>query len=230
MHYLALASDYDGTLATHGEVNTGTIVALQRLQASGRKLILVTGRELDELMQIFPAYPLFDRIVAENGAVLYDPMTEEERILSDRPSDQFLQALRDRGVERLSVGRVIVATWRPYDAIVEQVIQAQNLDLQIILNKDAVMVLPRTLDKVTGLTAALQELGLTAEQTVAVGDAENDQTFLRWCGLSVAVANALPIVKEQVDWVTTSDRGAGVTELINRWLTSNFADLPKRKS
>ena len=46
MHYLALASDYDGTLATDGRVDNATIAALERLRDSGRRLLLVTGREL----------------------------------------------------------------------------------------------------------------------------------------------------------------------------------------
>ena len=44
MRYLALACDYDGTLASDGQVSIGTLAALQRLLASGRKLILVSGR------------------------------------------------------------------------------------------------------------------------------------------------------------------------------------------
>jgi hydroxymethylpyrimidine pyrophosphatase-like HAD family hydrolase len=37
------------------------------------------------------------------------------------------------------------------------------------------------------------------------------------CGLAVAVANALPAVKEMADIVTSQARGAGVSELIERW-------------
>ena len=38
MRYLALAADYDGTLASAGTVDTDTIQAIERLVASGRKL------------------------------------------------------------------------------------------------------------------------------------------------------------------------------------------------
>src|SRR3954462_8638281 len=46
MRYLALATDYDGTLATNGRVADSTLEALQKLRDSGRRLIMVTGREL----------------------------------------------------------------------------------------------------------------------------------------------------------------------------------------
>jgi len=75
--------------------------------------------------------------------------------------------------------------------------------------------------------AALDEIGLAANQVVGVGDAENDQAFLRMCGLSVAVANALPSVKAAADVVTKGARGAGVIELIER-LLSGSADAARR--
>ena len=71
MRYLALASDYDGTLAEHGFVSEDTIAALRKFRQSGRKLILVTGRELNDLQKVFPKAELCECIVAENGAVLY---------------------------------------------------------------------------------------------------------------------------------------------------------------
>src|SRR5207244_6179667 len=63
MRYRALACDYDGTLALHGRVDEPTVSALERLLASGRKLLLVTGRELPELQGIFPQMDLFARVV-----------------------------------------------------------------------------------------------------------------------------------------------------------------------
>ncbi|MEA2641569.1 MAG: hypothetical protein QOF51_2963 [Chloroflexota bacterium] len=49
VRYLVLACDYDGTLATSGRVDEASIDALERLLASGRRLILVTGRELADV-------------------------------------------------------------------------------------------------------------------------------------------------------------------------------------
>ena len=79
MRFFALASDYDGTLAHHAKVDPDTIAAVRRFKESGRKFILVTGREMHELLEIFPEANLCDRIVAENGALLYNPATRQER-------------------------------------------------------------------------------------------------------------------------------------------------------
>jgi len=81
MRYLALATDYDGTLAHDGQVADDTWKAVRQLRESGRKVLLITGRELDDLQKICPHFELFDRIVAENGGLLYHPAKREEKVL-----------------------------------------------------------------------------------------------------------------------------------------------------
>src|SRR5258708_7602894 len=98
MRYLALATDYDGTIAHHGRVTEATLAALEQLRGTARKLILVTGRELDELLSIFPGVTLFEWIVAENGAVLYQPATRSTKILAQGPQQSFVDALHRRNV------------------------------------------------------------------------------------------------------------------------------------
>jgi HAD superfamily hydrolase (TIGR01484 family) len=216
VHILALATDYDGTLALHGVVDEDTIAALQRFKETGRRLVLVTGRDLPDLKTVFPALKLFDRIVTENGAVLYNPDDQSERPLAAAPSPALVAQLRERGVTPLSVGRSIVATWEPQEKIVLEVIRELGLELQIIFNKGAVMILPSGVNKATGLTEALCELELSLHNAVGVGDAENDHAFLRACGCSAAVANALPMLKEAADIRLERDHGAGVVELAER--------------
>jgi hypothetical protein len=80
------------------------------------------------------------------------------------------------------------------------------------------MCLPPGVDKASGLAAALSALDVAAETVLGVGDAENDIAFLAVCGVSAAVANALPDVKGAADMVTPVDDGAGVAWLIDRLL------------
>lgn len=224
MRYLALCTDYDGTIAHHGRVDDTTIAALERLRESGRKLVMVTGREIPDLESVFSRFDLFDVIVAENGALLYWPATKEERILAEAPPAEFVDALRAKGVERISVGRCIVATWEPHETTVLETIRELGLGLQVIFNKGAVMVLPAGITKATGLKAALRELNLSAHNAVGVGDAENDHAFLSMCECSAAVANALPAVKDRADIVLDADHGTGVCELIEEMLENDLAE------
>ncbi|MFN6572523.1 HAD-IIB family hydrolase [Dendronalium sp. ChiSLP03b] len=228
MRYFALATDYDGTIAADSRVTKDTLTALKQLRASGRKLILVTGRELDDLLQVFEQIDLFDYVVAENGALLYCPASRQEKLLGEPAPTEFIKALRDRQVNPLSVGRVIVATWHPQETAVLETIRDLGLELQVIFNKGAVMVLPSGINKAAGLAAALDEMKLSPHNVVGVGDAENDHAFLSVCECSVAVANALPMLKERVDFVTDSSRGDGVIELIDKLIASDLSELDEQ--
>jgi HAD superfamily hydrolase (TIGR01484 family) len=228
--YHAVACDFDGTLAWNGNVDQATLDALVKLRASKRKIILVTGRIIGELEEQFPHLSLFDRIVAENGAVLYNPENELSRTLGDPPHGRFIDDLRERQVHPLSVGEVIVATWRPHQSAVLETIEKHGLEHQIIFNKGAVMVLPPGVNKATGLEEALADLQLSLRNTVCVGDAENDQAMFTACETAVAVANALITVKQRADLTTHDHHGAGVAELVSALLRDDLAAVKAKGS
>ncbi len=221
LKYLALATDYDGTIAQHGDVTESTHEALRDWKEAGRKLLMVTGRELPDLQKVCPFTKLFDCIVAENGAVLFWPTTGKKKVLTASPPVDFIHRLRTLGVTPLSFGEVIIATQETYKGVVLQAIEDMELKLKVILNKGAVMVLPTSVDKATGLAMAANEMGIALADIVGVGDAENDQVFLTLCGYSAAVGNALSFLKKQVHYVTKATHGAGVEELIYKLLSTD---------
>ncbi|HEY6130980.1 MAG TPA: HAD hydrolase family protein [Halioglobus sp.] len=228
MRYLAFATDYDGTLAKHGFVSEEVLKALKRVRETGRLLLLVTGRELEDLMRVFPDYAIFDRIVAENGALLYRPAAKEELVLGEAPPPALVQRLQELNVSPLSVGRVIVSTWSPNEQVVLETIHALGLELQVIFNKGAVMILPSGVNKASGLRVALGELSLSAHNALAIGDAENDHALIAECELGIAVANALPLLKERADWVTRGHASDGVCEIIEELVTNDLIRLQPR--
>jgi len=221
LRFLAIASDYDATLAADGHAHPPSLAALRQAQASGRKLILVTGRELESLRDVFPEINLFDLVVAENGALLYSPSTQRERPLCTAVPNPLIAELRRLGVTPLSVGRCILGTVTPQETVVEKAIRDLQLRWTVIMNRESIMVLPQGIDKGTGLVAALDELGLSAENVMGMGDAENDHALLRCCGLFVAVANAIPSLKEEAHHVTKAPAGAGVVEAVTQLLESD---------
>jgi hypothetical protein len=225
MRFTVVACDYDGTLAPDGFVADKTIQALGQCVDSGRKLVMVTGRELPELLEVCSCSKLFSWIVAENGGLLYQPATQQEIALGPAPSAEFVATLKRRGVEPCSTGRVLVATKQPHETIVFQTIRDLGLELQVIFNKGAVMVLPSGINKATGLAAALKVMNISADCVVAIGDAENDHALLESCGIGVAVANAIPLLKAHADWVTNGPSGEGVQQLVARLLANDLEDV-----
>jgi phosphoglycolate phosphatase (TIGR01487 family) len=227
VRYLALATDFDGTLAEDGKVSAVTLRALKKLRESGRRLLLVTGRELPDLRELMPDLTVFDLVVAENGAVVYDPSQQDEEPIANPARDDFVAVLKKKKVSPLSVGQSVVATFKPNETKVLATIQEMALDLQIVFNKDAVMVLPPGVNKASGLNNALSKLGLSRHNVAGIGDAENDFAFLELCEVSAAVANSIPTLKDAVDYVTKGERGAGVRELVRRLLKDDLHSIDR---
>ena len=228
MRYRALATDYDGTLAENGKVRSEVLVTLRRWRASGRRLLLVTGRELEDLMRTFPVLDVFDEVVAENGALLYKPSPPREQPLAAAPPPELVATLRQRGVSPISCGRIIIATWQPHEVVALEVIRELGLEMEVVFNKGAVMILPTGVNKGSGLRAVLGELGISPESVVGVGDGENDHSLLDACGLGVAVQNAVPALKARAKVVTEGARGDGVVEICERILRTD-GDMDARE-
>ncbi len=121
MRCQVLACDYDGTLASDGRIAPETMRALGRVRDSGRRIVLVTGRQLDDLLGACPGIDFFDWVVAENGAVLYEPRGKRVDDLAAPPPAAFLAALERAGVP-FSTGRVVVATVVPHQTAVRRAI------------------------------------------------------------------------------------------------------------
>jgi len=230
VRFSVLATDFDGTLAENGSVELSTIHALERLRASGRRAVLVTGREIEDMTTIFPQLGLFDWVVAENGALVYHPSSGEIKPMHEPPSAEFVHELRRRNVSPLSVGHVVVATVEPFESVVLEVIKNMGLELEIIFNKGSVMVLPSGVNKATGLEWVLKKLNTPFENVVGVGDAENDHALLKRCGCGVAVNNAIPALKECADYVTSASDGAGVAELIDLIIAKSLREAMRSRS
>lgn len=78
-------------------------------------------------------------------------------------------------------------------------------------------VLQGVTDKGEALSNLMSELKLFAEQTLFVGDDEPDLPAMHLAGVSVAVANAMDVVKQQADWVTVRNGGEGaIREVCDR--------------
>lgn len=229
MRYRALALDFDGTLATDGCVDDSTVSALERARASGRKLVMVTGRELPSLHATFARADIFDLIVAENGGLLYEPGTGTQTMLAEAPPFELFRVLKARGV-RVSMGAVVVATWEEHHAAVVDLLVELGMtkDVDLILNKGAVMILPRNVNKGTGIACASTALAIPLTAFVGIGDAENDAPLLHACGVGVAVENALDAIKAQADIVTRGARGAGVVEIVESLLVDDLDSYEPR--
>ena len=164
---------------------------------------------------------LFDTVIAENGAVSFCPATGIEQLIAAPVDERFLADLaRELPGEPLFVGRSMVATATENAGCVEVVIGLGGYDLDVIGCGHRVLVLPAGVNKGSGLSHALANLGLRRDQVVAVGDEENDIALLTGCGLTVAVGNAAPKLKAMAELILPGESGQSVQCLIDMLLAS----------
>lgn len=206
---VAVAADLDGTLTLGGApIKPGLSETLLRVKKQGTKLILVTGRCTKEAREIV-GRRLFDALVAENGAVLAVDGTEKKM------APPGWAKTRERLLPQLGGGceEVIVS------AGIDKLALARSLTprgARIELNKDRLMVIPRGVDKGTGLTAVLSALRLSPERTVCLGDGENDVSMFEAVGMKVALHNSVEELKLRADFVTSKEDGEGAIEALER--------------
>lgn len=207
--YRAVAVDFDGTLAVGGRApDDGVLGALAESRARGLAVVLVTGRIMKELEEIWPEVAdLVDCIVAENGAVLRT--SRSQRLLADPIDRRLDEALASHRVPFRRGEVLLAASVADESAILSQV-RALQLGCQTVANRSELMVLPAGVSKRSGLARALGHLDLSFHNTVAIGDAENDVALFEIAELAVAVGDAVEPLKAQADLVLAEPDGEGV--------------------
>lgn len=212
-YFHAVAVDYDGTLTAAGPPSADVLDALRRIRQMGLRLLLVTGRILSELRSEFPDLDdHFDMVVAENGAVLHGEGVT--RALTAPVSVALDAAMIQRGVS-FRRGQVLLACAGEHDVVVLEELRRLGLDCQIARNRDQLMVIPAGVTKGSGTVEALFALGISRHNVIAVGDAENDHALLESCELGIAVANAVPSLKQHADLVLEPPDGVGVASFLS---------------
>jgi len=210
-YFHAVAVDFDGTLAA-GTVAPGTLAALAEARARKIRVILVTGRTMEDLRAVFPEVDdSVDAVVAENGAVL--SARSGVRRLADPVAPAVSAGLAARGVPHQR-GQVLVGCAAASEAAASEVIRECGLDCQLVRNRGELMILPAGVTKGTGLIEALGVLGLSRHNAIGVGDAENDHSLLEVCEVGVAVANAVDAIRAHADLVLPLPDGEGVAGLL----------------
>jgi hydroxymethylpyrimidine pyrophosphatase-like HAD family hydrolase len=157
-----------------------------------------------------------DAIIAENGAVIYDP-ADGAKVLLGEGLEELKSAFV--GVDFVEVEEVIVATTRPYLGDVKEIIRRNDLSVDIELNRDDVMIMPKGVDKGSGIAKAAEIYGINRENLACIGDAENDLKMFGVAGVKVAVANALDALKDEADIVCSEPYGDGVKEFVRSLAT-----------
>ena len=217
MYCRVLACDFDGTCASDGHLAPETADVLRTARAAGIMTLLVTGRVLEDLRRGSVDFSAFDAVVAENGAIVWLPNVDRTIQLGEAPPEWFLGRLRDAGIA-FQAGAVVIGTWEQHAAHALSLIREAGVDLQLVFNRGAVMLLPSGINKAVGVERALAELGRSARNMIAFGDAENDLPLFALSEIGVAARGSVPAVATAADDRLTQPGPAGVGHYIRRLL------------
>jgi hydroxymethylpyrimidine pyrophosphatase-like HAD family hydrolase len=228
MHCRVFACDFDGTIASNGQLMPEAAAALASAHALGFTTLLVTGRVHEEVEHLCTDLSMFDAVVAENGAVVCFPSQRRMIRLGNPPPAHFLGELRAKGVP-FQAGAVVVGTWEPHAHEVFDLVRQAGIDSRLVFNRSAVMLLPDGINKAAGVRRALEELGRSEHNLVAFGDAENDLPLFALAEMAVAARGAVPTVAAVADEHLLRQDAPAVAQYIRRVLARNgFLPTPAR--
>jgi hydroxymethylpyrimidine pyrophosphatase-like HAD family hydrolase len=215
MKLCVLALDYDGTIARHDRMDPSVVDAIAAARRRGVKVLLVTGRILDELRRVAGTLHFVDAVVGENGAVVHFPDSGHTTILAPPVDRTFTSRLTELGIP-FQAGQCLVDADAGFAQRMLDVIHELELPIALVFNRSRVMALAQGVSKATGLGATLNMLRASPRNTVAVGDAENDHELLRLAEIGVAVEWGSRSLVAAADVVIAGSGPAAVSDFIRR--------------
>jgi len=72
--------------------------------------------------------------------------------------------------------------------------------------------------KGTSLSSLIQQLGISREEVIAMGDSNNDLSMIQFAGLGVAMGNASDEIKAQADFITDTNMNDGVAKVVEEFI------------
>jgi hydroxymethylpyrimidine pyrophosphatase-like HAD family hydrolase len=223
----AIALDYDGTITNGDRPDESVRDAIAALRSRGIVVFVVTGRILSELVRAAGDLHFVDAVVAENGALVHFPGSGYTRALAPTIPMAFVNELGRRGIPFVA-GQCLVDAGADDGPRLLDATRALELPLVQLFNRSRVMVLPQGVSKATGLHAALDMLRLSARNTLAIGDAENDHELLRIAEIGVAVSWGSAALRSVADLVVSGTGPASVAHFLRPLAASRTMPVPVR--
>jgi len=227
MKLTVLALDYDGTIARGDEVDASVRTAIAAVRTSGTTVLLVTGRILNELRRVAGELHFVDGVVAENGAVVHFPDSDHTTILAPQIPEAFLAEVGRRGIP-FQAGHCLVDAHADESPRLLEAIRALELPLVPVFNRSRVMIMPQGVSKATGLHMALDMLRLSARNTLAIGDAENDHELLRLAEVGAAVEWGSAALRAAADLVLNGTGPPAIAKYLAPLAASRSLPQPVR--
>jgi len=221
MKVSAFAIDIDGTLTENGsKVHLYSLSLLRALEQLGYRVIFVTGRSSIEAYILAMFLGTSKIAVGENGGVITTSPCDHILLADKAYCEKAYNILKER-IKGVKIKPVFprmteVVLERTFDLDeANRVLEQEGLDVKIVDSMYAYHINHKSIDKAKGLKVALDMLGLSLDECVAIGDSETDVPLFRSCAYSIAIGNANGYVKSMAKVSVKGNDGNGLVEAIN---------------
>ncbi len=129
------------------------------------------------------------------------------QILVESPDDYKKICARDE-IQVIAMGKIVPDDFR-------ELFKDDLTVFQFDTYADCVI---KGLNKAKGIEKVLELTGIKRENTIAIGDSNNDYDMLAFAGIGVAMANSQQRILDMADYVTVSAKESGVARAIEKFL------------
>ncbi|ANS75650.1 phosphoglycolate phosphatase [Paenibacillus yonginensis] len=243
MKYRLLALDMDGTLLTDNhQISPETAKWIHKALDAGVHVCLSTGRSYSEAAPFGEELGLDTPMITVNGSEIWrnpkelyrrellGPELVEKMYKLSRTLNVWFWAYSVEGLfneENWYEGVIKEKEWLKFgynvhdEEIRHQVLmELQNMGGLEITNSAPwnIEVNPQGVSKASGIRTLCGLLGIEMTETIAVGDSLNDLAAIQAAAVGVAMGNAQLAVKENADYVTSSNNDDGIAEVIRKFI------------
>lgn len=230
MKVRAFAIDIDGTLTENGsKVHLQSLSMLRALERSGYRVLFVTGRSSIEAYILAMFLGTTRVAIGENGGVITTSPTEHILLVDKGYSERAYELLRSRITDvRLKpvfprmTEVVLERTFSIDDAM--DIIRKEGLPVVIVDSMYAYHINHESINKAVGLRVALDNLGISLEECIAIGDSATDIPLFLSCGYSIAIGNADDEVKSMAKVSVKGKNGNGLIEAL-QYVVDNMVEM-----
>ena len=209
-----IISDFDKTFTDKTlALDEGLEEAIRSAKKKGIAFSIASGRSYEFMVEYAEKLDgLIDSFVAENGCIGHFDGTRYA--LGSCPDRRpIFESLDSQGVP-YGIGEVLFAVDRRNEGELREALLGFDGAFHVIGNVNTLLVLPQGISKASGAAWLAGMHGVSAGETAAIGDEENDVHMRDACSLLGAVANAIPAMKTAADYVCKESYGKGVREFI----------------
>ena len=160
---------------------------------------------------------------------------ENEYVLTEKPDDEYvlkealLNVMKIKKVDNFleavkhPITKCLIVGEPSRLALLEKEMSEKLKDRMGVFRSEPYFLelVPKGIDKAQSLSVLLEEIGMTKNEMIAIGDGFNDLSMIQYAGLGIAMENAQDVVKQAADFITLSNEEDGVAYAVEKFYLGN---------